>query len=231
MTTRRSILNILKQAAVLGAVLILPAASWGAAVSILSYDITNASVSGCGSWSHSYSGTITANGGIGQIGCSLANYSGASGTLNDSVIGSFTNDTQLFDGEATITLHLSGLVTLNSVLIFGGDFENNSIPGLITGATLGFGGSSVALGSTNVGPSVNSGLANDLFTISSTALDGLTGDTLVLSNFTRGGASFYSITEIVVDGSAASVAPEPSTYMLVGSGLGGLLWLARRRRA
>lgn len=80
----------LKGAVVLGAALILPAASWGAAVSIVSFDITNASVAGCGSWSHSYRGTITANGGNGQIGCSLAPYSGGIGTLNDSVIGSYS---------------------------------------------------------------------------------------------------------------------------------------------
>ena len=192
--------------------------SIGAPITITGYDIQRTPLSGYGGWSHDYTGIININRAGGY------DYSGGSGTLNDGIIGTSLRQTQLFDSliDPIITLFLAETVTLDSILINGGNFRN-SIPGNLGGMTIGFGGAAVAITSTATGPVFTQpGGVDDLFSIAGTALDGLSGSTITLSDFTGSPCceAFYfpSITEIQIDGSSASV-PEPSAIALFAAGL------------
>ena len=213
-------------------------------ITITSYDISDAVVSGFGNWHHTYNGTITPTGQT-IDGEAVAQYTGGSGTLNDGVLGTSPDDTQLFDngpfdvggGSANpvITLFLSGSFTINSISIFGGDFTYNGIPGCMTGVTVGLGGGSAAVATTPFG--VVGGCfvpVNDLVTITGTSLQGLPTSTIVLSNFTGplNAGKEFSITEIEIDGTPAGAeVPEPASATLMGGSLAALALLLLRRKA
>ncbi|MCU1334799.1 MAG: putative exosortase interaction domain protein [Bryobacterales bacterium] len=202
-------------------------------ITISSYDITDAMVSGWGLWAHTYSGTITP---IGVFdGSAVADYSGGSGTLNDDIIGTSASDTQLFEQGQTvqpvITLFLPGLYTIGSIILYGGP-TNNIYPGVITGVTVGIGASSSAISLSPFGPRAASGQPiNDFATIIGTSLQGIPTTTITLSNFT--GTVFeghFSITEIQIDSEIFVPAPEPADIWLIGSGLLGLLAVSVMRK-
>lgn len=209
-------------------------AASAAPVSIISYDFFATPLSGHGNWSHAYGGTIAVTGpsfsNNGSPG-TLANYSGGSGTLNDGVIGSSTGNTHLFvaprasDGTPiapVITLYLGGMFTINTIEIFAGTF-GNAIPGTLTGMTVGLAASSTALVSTAFNT------VDDRLTITGSPLDGLVDNKIVLSLPTGGWFEWFSITEIKIDGTAASAVPEPMSLALFGFGLAGLGLIRRRR--
>jgi hypothetical protein len=212
------------------------------AVLITGYDVTNASDSGTGGWSHAYTGTITPTGTSGY-----SDYSGGSGTMADGInTGTNINTTQLFCENTscggtsaikpTITLFLDGFYSLTSLSIFGGDHSSNTIPGAITGVDVTIGSTTVSIASTGFGVPGSSGQpVNDLVTLTGTGLELLATNQVVLSNFTyleRGSTSLgrFSIAELELDGAAVSV-PEPGTAGMLGIGLLslGLLGLRRRR--
>jgi len=82
-----------------------------------------------------------------------ANYVEGSGTLNDRFIGGSPLNTQLFvfgDADGTlinpvVTLKLGKLATINTIRIFGGEFDFNAIPGQITGVTVELNGQALAV--------------------------------------------------------------------------------------
>ncbi len=211
-------------------------------IPIVSYDITDATISGAGAWSHTYTGLITPTGQT-INNAVVANYTGGSGTLNDSVVGTDSHTTQFFytgtaiggDGsvDPVITLYLGGTYIINSISILGGNFNTNIIPGCIAGVTVGLGGASTAISTTEYGMSNSPcGAVNDLATITGTSLEGVATSTIVLSGFTfTQYFSAFSITEIQIDGTpAGSEVPEPASAAMMGGGLAALTLLLRRRR-
>ena len=214
-------MKILKKLAIGAAALALVGGAQ--AVSISSYDVTGAQLSGFGFWSHTYSGSIVGN-----------TYSGGSGTLNDGIIPTSEQNNQLFlmADAPTITLHLNALTTLSSIEIFGGNVgSSNLVAGTLTGWSVTIGANTVALGSTDFGPSCFSGLCNDRVNLVGTGLDLLATNSVTLSGFTGGWFGSFNAGEITVDGAAAMPVPEPETFALMLAGLGVVATMARRRRS
>ena len=193
---------------------------------IVSYDITNAKLSGFGGWMHTYTGTISGD---------PATYTGGSGTLNDGSHASSAQEAQLFitSPAPVITLHLDDFYFVETISIFGGDFAMNSIPGTIDTMSVSFGGAGYSFAGEAFGPVSVSGLANDLFTISG-PLATIATDRIILSNFGPGWSGYFSIAEIEVSGTASpdgpSAVPEPSTYGLIGAAVLVAAGLVRRFR-
>ncbi|HEY8831770.1 MAG TPA: PEP-CTERM sorting domain-containing protein [Gemmatimonadaceae bacterium] len=197
---------------------------------ITGYDITNVRLSGFGGWTHTYTGTIT------PVGGDLYNYSGGGGTLNDGLFGNNNFNSELFtlSDQSVFTLFLDGNYTLTNLNLYGSFGEGNFIPGTLTGATIGFGGSSAAITSTpfSVGPMCSSGPCDDAFSFAGTALAGLSGNQITLSDFQGGWVgdyTYYSISEIDTQGGLSTTTPEPSSVVLLFSGLVAVFGAARRK--
>jgi hypothetical protein len=184
---------------------------------ITRYDILNADVSGTGSWSHTYSGTITPTTGT------RADYSGGTGTMTDGVIlGTDLKTTQLFfnaiSTPVTITLFLDGTHQIDELDFFGGMDPGNTIPGAIDGMDITINGVTATFTTIPFGP-VNSlnptNLRNDGVVLAGSALAGVFTDQIVISNVTANESGSpsrrFSITEIVVNGSLVSTPlPTPT---------------------
>jgi len=211
-------------------------------IPIVSYDISDAMVSGYGIWQHTYSGVITLTGQT-IAGIAVANYTGGSGTLNDSVVGTDAYTTQLFytgttiggDGsiDPVITLYLPGTYIINSISLLGGNIVSTATPGCITGVTVGLGGASAAISTAGYGMNgVFCGGVNALAPLTGTSLEGVATSTIILSGFTtKPYTSQFSIAEIQIDGTpAGSEVPEPASAAMMGGGLAALALLLLRRR-
>jgi len=219
----------------MGSLIAAPFLAWGVAnaavIDVTSYDIENTKLSGAGGWSHTYDGTITADG-------LTYDYTGGSGTLNDGLVGTSAADTHLFEvqNNSAITLHLGESSMINTLSLFSYGPTSNGIPGNITGLDITINGVTEYFMTTGFGPSnaasSNNGRdhSHELVDLSGSLLAGLVTDTIMLSGFTTENpyAAYYSISEVTVDG-AASV-PEPSSLALMGLGMLGFGFARRKNR-
>lgn len=202
-------------------------------IAITSYDITNAMIAGTGGWSHTYSGVIT------QLGNGVANYSGGSGTLNNGVIETNHPITQLFNypqqTSPVITLFFDGFYTIESLLIYGGNFLGNSIPGTLTGLNISINGISENFSTSGQGLFSNGRYADDFASLTGSSLQGLVTNQISLSGFTSTwGTNTFSIAEISISGEVAQL-PAPASVSAPASlgllGLGLMLMASLRRKA
>lgn len=188
-------------------------------IAITGYDITDAVTSGHGLWAHTYTGTITNGASFNHNGYAgtKATYSGfGSGTMNDGIIGSTVDTSQLFvtpaasDGtpiRPVITFALESTGTLNTIEIYGGDNTGNVIPGQITSVRVklvGPGGMAEQVFTTEPFGINNGGgvPVNDRITIAGSSLAGFAASQIVLSDFQGTFANWFSIAEVRVDGAA-----------------------------
>ncbi|MDP1533773.1 MAG: PEP-CTERM sorting domain-containing protein, partial [Rubrivivax sp.] len=188
------------------------------AVTVHSYDIGNAQLSGAGGWAHTYSGLIVGN-----------NYSGGGGTLNDGIVPVDEFNNQLFwlPDSPTVTLHLSALSYVSAIQLLGGVLPSNSVPGTLTGWSVTIGGSTRTLTSTAYGPVCGSGLCNDSVSLIGTGLDVIATSSVILSSFWGSHVGgLFNIGEATV---TASPVPESGTYAMLLTGLAVLAFMARRR--
>ena len=211
-----------------------PFMCWGIAnasvIGVDSYDIENSRLSGSGGWAHTYNGTITPDG-------STYDYTGGSGTLNDGLVGTGAQNTHLFyvaDASA-IKLNLAESGTIDTLSLFSFSTESNGIPGNITGLDVTINGvtqyfTTIGFGAANPASWNGSDHAHELIDLGGSLLAGLVTDTITLSGFTTENpyASYYSISEVVVDGTAAAAVPEPSTLVLMGMGMVGFGFSRRK---
>lgn len=206
-------------------------AAVAAPITITGYDIANAQVSGSGGWAHSYTGTIA------TVSGSVANYSGGSGTLNNGIVETNEQSTQLFNypsnSSPVITLFLDGFYSINSLLISGGNFLNNTIPGELYGLDLSINGVTASFTTTAQGFSQNGRFADDLVTVNGSALAGLVTNQIVLSGFdSRWGNNVFSIAEIQVDGTpGSSSVPAPHALALLGLALAAVGFSRKQKAA
>jgi hypothetical protein len=205
----------------------LALASSADAATITSYDIQNATVSGFGGWAHSYSGTITPTSG------NYANYSGGGGTLNDGIVPTSEQSSELFDLSSfspVITVNLDASYLLTRIDILDA-IDDNDLPGSITSVDVTVGGQTATYSLTNYGFVGVSGVPQDQF-ITLTGLQASTAATsFTLSNFVSGSLDgpYASIGELTVNGNLAGV-PEPTSWALMLVGFGGLGAALRRSR-
>ncbi|PHS06950.1 MAG: hypothetical protein COA78_13835 [Blastopirellula sp.] len=199
-------------------------------VIITSYDIEGANISGAGGWGHTYTGTIT------PIGGGFANYSGGSGTLNNGTVETTPQTTHIFnypsDSSPVITLNFDDFYSLNSLLISGGDFSGNSLPGILFELDITIGSTTETFSTIGQGFSASSGFADDFVDLTGSSLNGLVTNQLTLSNFKSSylDTNGFSIAEITLDGTT-EVTPEPTSLAIFG--IGALCMgagAARRRR-
>jgi len=200
-------------------------------IPILGYDITNAPVSGTGSWAHTYTGTITPTS-VFDLNEVLATYTGGGGTLNDGVIGHSVTDTQLLDSrvDLVITLFLASPAALHAIDLFGGNIPANSLPGNLNGdVQVTVNGISTRVPTLPFGHQLadRTQPVNDRLLLTGTPLEGLLTDRIVLSEFHA--QDRFSLTEISING--PNPLPEPATLMLVIGGLGAAAARKRRRGA
>jgi hypothetical protein len=202
-------------------------------ITIDSYNIFDAALAGYGLWGHNYTGTITP--GASFSGGFAGTYTGGSGTLNNGIIESSVDFTQLFNVSElnpVLTLFLPGTYSISSITIRGGNLFENMIPGCLTGVTVGIGAGSEALGTTAMGATAapgGCGLVDDRITITGTSLQNLVGNSIQLSNFLGAfDGAYFSIAEIEIDGTAVSSVPEPAAMGLIGLGLMGIACFKRR---
>lgn len=199
-------------------------------ITITSYDIDNANLSGTGAWTHTYSGTIT------PTSTGISNYSGGTGTLNDGVISSSVLNTQLFnyptDSSPAITLNFDAFYSINNLLISGGNFLGNAIPGNITSLDITINSITENFSTASTGLTLGNRSADDFIDLSGSSLFNLSTNSILLSGFISSGfngiQNTFSITEINLDGKTASV-PEPASLGLLVLGFIGLV-LSRRKK-
>jgi hypothetical protein len=182
-------------------------------VPVAGYDIIDATTSGFGLWFHEYTGTITPTKFIPTPSetITIADYAGGRGTLNDGILATTTDQTQLFlngviEGvpvNPVLTLRLAQPATVSRLTLHGGNIDLNFYPGQITGVTVQIGAQSAALATLPGGISGPLGTpVDDIVDLVGTGLETVPTDTIVLRDFVvdpiTGGQ--MSLSEITVEG-------------------------------
>lgn len=197
-------------------------------VTITGYDIYDTNTACCG-WDWTYTGSIDAT----STGGSYFDYTGGTGTLADGVIGTSVSNTMLFTPETSlqrVVLHLDDYYSINTIEIYGGTF-NNVHPGHFDEVDVTVNGNTHDFLTEGFGLTYGRGYSvNNRITISGSALDGLVTNEIVLDNwkYDSDDTISFAITEIFIDG---QVVPIPAAVWLFGSGLLGLLGIARRKKS
>jgi hypothetical protein len=215
--------GLLVTIAVVGSMVLAPGAG-AAPVAVAGYDVSITPEAGFGTWSHTYTGTITDTGRIvgSQFGCPTCHYvseQGGGGTLNDGIVPTTVDNDQLLIVGAdavgnrvdpAITIHLATTARVQQIRLSGGDILANFFPGIITGASVTIDGATVPLTSIPAGiPNAVGTPEDDILDLTGTPLATTATDTVTIGGFTAdpaGGGQFV-IGEITVDG----VAVEPVT--------------------
>lgn len=214
------------------ACVLLSSQAFAEPISITSYDITNARLSGTGNWHHTYNGSIQATG----QGDNLYNYTGGSGTLNDGIIGTGLDNTQLFvnSDNSAITLYLGKSAVIDTLELFS-FMSGNAIPGALSSLNVTINSITVNLATIGFGDEhwLND-FINDRISLSGTALEGLITDTIILSGFSTLSphTAMTAISEIKVYGTEvedSALISEPEGLILLAIGLIGLGLIRRRK--
>lgn len=181
-------------------------------------------------WVWNYSGAITPS----ASSPGLYDYTGGSGTLNDGIIPLQHENIQGFipSDNTELTLHLSGSSVINEINFYS-MLGTNVLAGNLSGATISYGGVSVAFQSTDWGANCGFTLCNDRFSLANTALAGLSTDVITFSNFTSvsypGFGGSFPVGEITLNGTAIPAVPEPANIGMLLAGLGLLAYVRRRK--
>ena len=194
---------------------------------VTGYDITDAAMSGFGSWEHAYNGTITGTGSdiANDHAFDRADYTGAgSGTLNDGNLTGGTEASNLFgltsSTSPSITVYLDQAYFVDEIVLWGSD-QSNTVPGNIDGFDVTINGITLSF----LGIESNDDLSTLLF---GSGLENLGTTAVTISNFVLEGqdgwTEIFSITEITIRGTPV---PAPGTLALLG--LGGFGATRRRR--
>ena len=198
-----------------------------APVIITGYDIQDAVKSGFGGWAHYYNGTITDKGSVTAHGFTgtVADYASGKGTLNDGIVGTDKNNTQLFatDISPVITLYLDNTYLIENITLFS-FVGTNSVPGNITGLDITVGGTTQTFATTDA---VH--IQHEFADLIGSTISGILTDSIILSSFTTdpgsGWEGGFSISEISLNGTPV---PVPAAFWLFGSGLLGLFGVKKR---
>ena len=196
------------------------------AVTITGYDVDNTAGSGFGGWDHSYTGTITPDGGY-------FDYAGGTGSMADGDVPTTEHNDHLLDLSAgpSVTVYLSSATLLSTIDILSAYGFTNVIPGNLSSVTVSFGSLSATYSTTGFGPIGASGNPfNDRITLTGLLASTATSQ-FTLSNFQVNVFDGYTaIGEISVNGAAAGV-PEASTWAMLIAGFGMVGATMRRRKA
>lgn len=202
---------------------------------ISSYSIQSAVTSGFGGWQHTFDGEIIETGTVSFMDITgvTADYINGTGTLNDGIIGSTDQTTQLFFNQGAvspvITLNLDNYYLIENLALLNSEMFYSNIVGKVSSVDVTINGFSETFSTTSeMGPKsefVN--LAGSAYVLSAQPSNQIT-----LSGFvTEAGQleNFFAFSEIVVSATAASV-PEASMIPLLAVGLLGLLVISLQQK-
>lgn len=208
------------------------------AVTIVGYDILNASPQATLSQRFDYTGTTTpsAAGVPGTV-----DLLGGTGSLTDGIIPTSTTGLNPFSNDsspnASITLFFDSFVRVGTIELFGLENAGNAFGGALTGLLVTIGDFSANFSTIGFGLENRVGrLVHDRVDLEGTLFSQLETDRVTLSGFTTDQVFFgdtFTLGEIVVTESTSEVAPVPlpASGLLMIAGIAGIGALRRRKSA